>query len=675
MATVPASVVVPRPVRSGGRLGVRALACCLAAAAVTGPIIALMAPGGSAEWKAVLAPWLFAVPGVLVALGRPRNVLGWLMLCVALLFAGSALASSLIGTGLSDTTAAWAVWSVDRASALIVPLTLAVLLLLPDGRMPSRAWGWAAGPALALQTAIVVAWSLTSGPAAAPDTEIIGVEHLLNPVGVLPPGTGDAVTALEPVLQGLLIVAVPAVLWRLRRGSGEDRRRLASVLGAVLVFAVLVVVGRLVWPAVADLLDVLGCALLAAALTSAVLRRRLPGVEVVVGHALVYSVLTGLVAGAYVLAVAALGRFGTGMPPAAVGVLAAVAALALLPLHTALQRPVHRALFGDTGDAATAIRTLSTTAARSTTLDDLLDTVARTVRASLRATGVVVTVEGRTAAAGPGRRPSGPLHRQVLLVRGEPRGELTVTYPPGRRFGRRDRELLHDFADHVGRVVETQLLTDEVRASREALVTAREEERLRLRRDLHDELGPPLAGLSMELAGLGEVIARDPVTATRRVAHLRESAGSALERVRSVSRGLRPVALDDLGLVGALDEVAARCGLELRVDATPLPPLSPAVEVAAYRIAAEALTNVVRHAGVHAAELILRTSPCHLTVRVVDHGCGRVQARAGVGSLSMRERAEELGGTVEVTQTPGGGTTVSARLPTPHQQAPQGGVR
>ncbi len=455
---MPASVVVPRPVRSGGLAWARALACCLAAVAVTAPIIALTAPGGTSDWKSVLAPWLFAVPGALVAFGRPRNVLGWLMLSVALCFAGSALGSSLLGTGLSDTTAAWAVWFVDRASALIVPLTLAVLLLLPDGRMPSRAWGWVAGLALALQTAIVVAWSLTSGPAVAPDSGLVGVGHLPNPVGVLPAGTADVVTALEPVLQGLLLVAAPAVVWRLRRGSAEDRRRLASVLGAVLVFALLVVVGRLVWPAVADLLDVVGCALLAAALTSAVLRRRLPGVEVVVGHALVYSALTVMVAGAYVLAVAALGRFGSGMPPAAVGVFAAVVALALLPVRTALQRAVHRALYGDTADAATAIRNLSATAARSTTLDDLLDTVARTVRSSLRASGVVVTADGRSAASGPGPGPYGPVHHQELLVRGEPRGELTVTYPPGRRFGRRDRDLLQDFADHVGRVVESVLL-------------------------------------------------------------------------------------------------------------------------------------------------------------------------------------------------------------------------
>lgn len=675
MATVPASVVVQRPVRSGGLAWARALACCLALAAVTAPIVALLAAGGQADWKALLAPLLFAVPGALVALGRPRNVLGWLMLSVALCFAGSALASSLIGAGLSTITAAWSVWFVDRASALIVPLTLAVLLLLPDGRMPSRAWGRTAGLVLALQTAIVVAWSLTSGPAAAPDTELVGVDHLLNPVGVLPPATGDVVTALETLLQGLLLVAVPAVVWRLRRGSGEDRRRLASVLGAVLVFALLVVVGRQVWPAVADLLDVLGCALLAAALTSAVLRRRLPGVEVVIGHALVYSVLTVLVAGAYVLTVAALGRVGTGMPPAAVGVLAAVVALALLPLRTALQRAVHRAFYGDTADTATAIRNLSATAARSTTLDDLLDTVARTVRASMRASGVGVTVDGRSTASGPGLGPYGPVHHQVLLVRGEPRGELTVTYPPGRRFGRRDRDLLQDFADHVGRVVESVLLADEVRSSREALVTAREEERLRLRRDLHDELGPTLAGLSMELAGLGEVIARDPAVATRRVAHLRESAGSALERVRSVSRGLRPVALDDLGLVGALDEVAARSGLDLQVDAVLLPQLGAAVEVAAYRIGAEALTNVARHAGVRAAELVLRASPDDLTVLIVDHGRGRAEARAGVGSLSMRERAEELGGTFVVMETPGGGTTVQARLPIPDHRVPQGRAR
>jgi signal transduction histidine kinase len=145
-----------------------------------------------------------------------------------------------------------------------------------------------------------------------------------------------------------------------------------------------------------------------------------------------------------------------------------------------------------------------------------------------------------------------------------------------------------------------------------------------------------------------------------------QGGGAALDEVRRVARGLRPPALDELGLLGALRQVAADVGIQLQIeDERELPPLPAAVEVAAYRIAAEALTNVARHAGDRRAGLFVAADPGELMLTVIDHGRGSAAASGGVGVLAMRERAEELGGTLRIGASPGGGTTVEARLPSP----------
>jgi two-component system, NarL family, sensor kinase len=196
------------------------------------------------------------------------------------------------------------------------------------------------------------------------------------------------------------------------------------------------------------------------------------------------------------------------------------------------------------------------------------------------------------------------------------------------------------------------------------VVVAREEERRRLRRDLHDEVGPTLAGLSMQLGVVRTLVATQPEAAAERVGLLQDAARTALGTLRRVAHDLRPPALDELGLVGALRRLADTLGLQLTVSGTAPPALPAAVEVAAYRIGAEALHNVVRHAGVAAAELAVDGVGGDLVLVVRDAGAGRApHAPTGVGLLAMRERADELGGAVEVASAPGGGTVVTARLP------------
>jgi signal transduction histidine kinase len=249
-------------------------------------------------------------------------------------------------------------------------------------------------------------------------------------------------------------------------------------------------------------------------------------------------------------------------------------------------------------------------------------------------------------------------------------GDLVVApRRPTESFNDADRRLLAGLAHHAGAAVHAAGLARQLQQSRERLVTAREEERRRIRRDLHDGLGPALAGVAMQLDAARRLMRRDADAAGQLLQRLREQTQAAIADIRRLVYELRPPALDDLGLIGALSQHAASCstadGLQIGIDAGPgLPALPAAVEVAAYRIATEAVTNVARHAGARTATVTLTASGGMLKVEMADdgHGISPVH-RAGVGLTSMRERAEELGGHCALLPRPGGGTVVSARLP------------
>ena len=241
---------------------------------------------------------------------------------------------------------------------------------------------------------------------------------------------------------------------------------------------------------------------------------------------------------------------------------------------------------------------------------------------------------------------------------------------PGEQFSQTDRRLLETIARQAGIAAYNVRLTQDLQRSRERLVTTREEERRRLRRDLHDGLGPVLAAMSFRLDTIHNLIESDPQTARNTVTHLKSQVQTALADIRRIAYDLRPPALDELGLVGALQEhitALNQCNrLQIALKGPRrIAPLAAAVEVAAYRIALEAITNVVRHADARHCEVQLSLDDW-LCMEVADDGRGITRSvRAGVGMSSMRERAEELGGTCAVEAMTTGGTRVVVRLPLP----------
>jgi signal transduction histidine kinase len=258
-----------------------------------------------------------------------------------------------------------------------------------------------------------------------------------------------------------------------------------------------------------------------------------------------------------------------------------------------------------------------------------------------------------------------------LVHQGEVVGELRATPRRGERLSPRDLLLLGDLGAQLAVALHALRLTDELRRSRERLVLAREEERRRIRRDLHDSLGPTLTGVAMQADAARNLLRSDPDATAELLSQLRAELTSAIAEIRKLVYGLRPPALDELGLVEALRQQAERFtdgrregSMAVDVEASAeLRDLPAAVEVAAFRIAAEAINNVARHAGAAHCSVKLKAGES-LEVEVLDDGVGwQDGAPSGVGLASMRERAEELGGRLVVGAAPGGGSRVLASLP------------
>lgn len=416
------------------------------------------------------------------------------------------------------------------------------------------------------------------------------------------------------------------------------------------------------------------------ALAVAVLRYRLFAIDVIINRALVYGGLTAAVIATYVLVVGYLGSlFRTGGNLAISLVATGIVAVLFQPLRQWLQRGANRLLYGERDEPYAVISRLGRRLEGTLTPDAILPTIVETVAGALKLPYAAIalgTPHQPTIAAATGTPIPNPV-RLPLAYQGEPVGEfLLAPRAPGEPFSPADRRLLDDLARQAGVAAQAVRLAHEARqlatdlqASRERLVLAREEERRRLRRDLHDGLGPRLAALTLRLDTARDTLADDP-RADALLGDLADRTEEAVADIRRLVYALRPPALDDLGLTGAIRQAADGYGpgplhiaFEIPDDLSPLP---AAVEVAAYRIATEALTNVVRHARASHCTIRLTLDGTHaaLVVEVVDNGRGIAPDwEAGFGTASMRERAEELGGICIIEPMPSGGTRVHVTLP------------
>jgi len=408
--------------------------------------------------------------------------------------------------------------------------------------------------------------------------------------------------------------------------------------------------------------------LLPVAIAVGVLRYRLLGIEVVVRRGLVYGALTAAVVGVYLLVTTVAGaRLDRGPLPGVVA--AALVAVGLTPLRDRLQVAVDRLVYGDRRDPMRAVTRLGDRVAAAGETD-LLPTVLATVTDAVRAPCAAVLAPDGSVLGSHGAAPAGGGGELLALrVGGRDLGLLRITpRTPGEPYSDGDRRLLAALAPQVAAVVRALELAEALEAERDRVVAATRQERDRLRRDLHDGLGPSLSGVGLGLQALQDAqAAGDAAAAEQLLGRIREEVATAVGEVRRILEDLRPTVLDRAKLPDAVRQHAAAVAtgrLDVSVDAAQLPPVPPDVEAAAYRIVQEALTNVVRHADAHQAHITLAASDSTLTVTVADNGHGiRDQGRDGaVGLASMRQRAEAFQGTLRV-ESSDQGTTVMATLP------------
>ncbi len=462
------------------------------------------------------------------------------------------------------------------------------------------------------------------------------------------------VTFAMSSLSGLAVLT--RIWWRLERGPRSERAPLlwlALALGAAgMVAGIAIFAGE-----GTDAGDATAVLVFAVVPPAMVIGRQRPEVVDVRGL-IVQSVVAGVTMLLYLsvfVGVAATlapdGDYNIG----ALGVLGAVCALAFHPTTVVLRGVIDQLLFGDRPDPLRA----ATQVADRIGDDPVL--ALRAIRealvlpyASLRADGAELASSGTEVT-----------HTRTipLDLGGDSVGEVVVGLRAGDlRLSPSDEHVLRIVAPLLAQTIRARALAADLQASRGEAIAAIEEERRRLRRDLHDGLGPTLTGVAFATDAARNKLREDPSGADELLSRLRSDTSDAISEIRRLVEGLRPPALDELGLVAAVRQqsrgmhTAAGAPLQVNIDAPdPMPALPAAVEVAAYRIVVEALTNVARHAATDSARVRLTVDQESLALWVEDAGTRSQPWRPGVGTASMRERAEQLGGRLTAGAGPAGG--------------------
>lgn len=607
----------------------------------------------------------FTVVGAVVVTQRARHALAWVFIAIGQSEGLACFASAysvrrpqLPGAGFAN----WlgdVIWLPGMAMAAGLVTTL-----FPDGRPYSPRWRFLVRVAVGAVAVVVLLL-----PFAQPTDP--GV-----PINPLAPGAPieQFLTQVEFGAVGICllcgVVGAALLAHRMFAESGVERRRIAWFWFAFFVVVVcqLLPVGVIV-PTVAT-------ALFPVALGVAMLRYGLFDGDRLLNRTLVYTVLTAVVAGTFGL-IAGLTSSAVGGATTAAIIAAVAVALGLSPTRAAIQRLVDRTLYGRTRDPYAAITELGAQLAAVIAPDDLLPKVTRMVAGTFRLPFCAITFSDATSPVASWGNRTETRFDLPLQHAGANVGTLTVGLRDGRRFlDPTDEALLRGFAQQVAVAAAGVRLTYDLRRSRDDLAVAREEERHRIRRDLHDGLGPTLAGVAL---GIGAAQRNSTPETSELLARLQQEISGSLEDVKQLIADLRPSTLTELGLLPALSRYAETVALRsqgtlsVTVEAgEPFFALPVDTEVAVYRIVLEAVTNVTRHAQASSCQVRLAKSDGRLLLSVTDDGVGlpSTPSDGGLGLRSMSERAAELGGTCEIGPADGAGTRVRVLIPVPGSPPP-----
>ena len=625
-------------------------------------------------WASQVFSTGFAILGALIIEQRKHDRMG--MLCCGIATLGSFNISTVMAVECGVATAqtwvglpylAWFGYAVGPIVS-IMPEFVLLPLLYPTGRFQSPRWAWATGIGLALLSIAAIALGFL--PDFRQHNGFTFAIDLDNPFGVatLPAWWHSFFMPASVILEvSLAFLGITSVVVRFRRAVGDERQQmkwlayfLVTVIGVQLL--VFEIPGNLFYPEIFDTIwyDLIIFAMLLGfplVIGIAIFKYRLYDIDLIINRTLVYAALTAFVIALYALIVTSMGRiFHDENNLVASLVATGIIALLFQPARIWLQRSVNRWLFGERDDPASVLTRLTNEMEAANSGATLLSSLVITIASSLKLPYVAVWIgegEGTDVLAAEVGTPTRQVESIPLLHQQETIGRLEIApRSPSETLSPAERPLLIAIARLIATTARMIQLTDEVQDARVRTVSAREEERRRLRRDLHDGLGPVLASQGLKLAAARQLLRARPEVAEKLLDEVMHEGENTVGEVRRLVYALRPPTLDELGLVQAIREhidtvrVAVPVQITLHAPAK-LPEISAAIEVAAFRIMQEALSNVIRHAHAHhcAITIQLNDNLEALEITVQDDGVGLPAAtRRGVGLLSMHERAAEVGG-------------------------------
>ena len=686
--------------------------CCVAAVGVSLVLVAL-------DWRVITSPdaallssFLSAIVvaplGVLIVNRRPHHGIGWLLLTVAAVQAVSlvttftAIRALLSGAGTTSWVE-WPAWLGGWTSFLSLCMLIVVALLFPDGRLPSRRWRWI-GRAVVAYFAVVLIMSIFSGGTTQPASSLpsIPAPFAIAPLSGLNAGNGS--TPLDVLWLGLPLV-IGATAWalivRLRRASGMERQQLKWFVYITGVLAVMVVLSYLLsnvrptWIAavMGESLTYGFLVVLPVTIGVAIIGYGLYDIDVFVSRALVYGSLAVFITAVYVGIAVGIGTLvgSGGKPNLALSILAtAIVAIGFQPVRERVQKVANRLVYGKRATPYEVLSEFSGRVAETYAADEVLPRMSRVLQEGTGAESATVWLRGigelRPASTYPdsmaiqsslpmrdGALPALGDATKAVEVRhqGELLGALSVTKRRGESLTPIEEKLVDDLAHQAGLVLKNvglsadlQARLDELRASRQRLVQAQDLERRRLERNLHDGAQQHLVALKVKL-GLAEMLLdRDPAKAMATLEQLKGDADEALETLRDLARGIYPPLLADKGLVVALESQARKAIVPVSVRADGVTRYSQDVEATVYFCVLEALQNMQKYARASHVDVQLHGQGEGLTFEVSDDGIGfdTAIAKKGAGLTNMADRLDALGGSLTVTSTPSGGTTIDGTL-------------
>lgn len=680
-----------------------AAACTVLGAALTLGTLILMALSGAAVpafitgshlVDAALAVVFLAYTGLggLIVARRSGNRVGWVLLLAGLCLQTWTFTTVYAGYGLlispgSLPAALAAVWIAEWVVVPGFGLALAVMFLVfPDGRLPSRRWSPVAWLALASIAVTATAWATEPGPTALS-------EAIDNPLPVnLVPGIDLGGFGWLALLVSVLASASSLVV-RYRRATGLVRRQVQWLAYAGILMALgwagitAVSSGIRVAKPLAEFAFPASLAVIPTAVAIAIVKHQLYDIERVLARTLLVAGLAIVITATYVAVVVGVGHLvGTaGQPNPVLSIVAtAVVAVAFQPLRERLQRVANRIVYGPRANPYDVLATFSsqvgTASAFSTALPHMARVLAEGTGATNAEVWLVVGAQLRQMSHWPDYRPPPPPipmntrtelpampgAAQVVPVhhRGDLLGALAISVLPGRDLSPTERRLLSDLAAQAGLMLRNLQLIEEIKASRQRIVSVQDQERRRIERDIHDGVQQRLVSLALALRmARGEV----PDSAVPNLGQALDDAAAEVQRslneLRELARGIHPSILTEGGLGPALESLAERCPVAATLTGAPARRLPSEVEVTAYFVVSEALANAAKHASASLVKISCELNDDRLRVQISDNGVGGAEPSQGTGLAGLADRVAALDGRLGISSPPGGGTTMVVELP------------